>query len=141
MFRLVQLFQTGIEGVERDPARALNAAEQAYNLWLHLNKPERKDSLDEHPPPCKLPTLDNLAMQAHELMAVAAELTQEVGQPEGGRSAAEWFSVSQGSTSPAGTPPTQQSTPYTSTQPGSKMAQTGPIYPNHNLILYWTPPI
>ena len=107
------MFQTGIEGVDRDPARALDAAEQAYEQWLRMNKPQRKYSIDEHPPPCKLPTLDNLAMQSHELMAAAAELTQEVGQREGGRSAAEWFSVSQGSTPPA-TPPTQQLTPYKS---------------------------
>ena len=38
--------------------------------------------VDEHPPPCKLPTLDNLAMASHELMAAAAELTQEVGMME-----------------------------------------------------------
>ena len=103
LMRLVQIFSTDSaegEGGEGGPQRALDAAERAYDRWLDLTvgKPQRKLSSDGPPPPCKLPDLDSLPMQGHELMAAAAEL---VGRCPGGRHprgdkgriAREWYEL------------------------------------------------
>ena len=102
LMRLVQVFSTGTEGGEGegDPKRALDAAEKAYDRWVEITvgKPQRKLSSDGPPPPCKLPDLESLPMQGHELMAAAAEL---VGRCPGGRHpsgdegriAREWYEL------------------------------------------------